>query len=66
MTFEIADLYLRLKTWADLSQNCNLHDFYEIWYSEQIEYAKYDYNTRQCLEHSCDYWLKMIIGWEWL
>ena len=34
-------------------------NFYEIWYSQQIEH---EYNTRQCLEHSRDYWLRMIIG----
>ena len=38
------------------------YDFYEIWHSQQIEYANYEYNTRQCLEHSRDYWLRMIIG----
>ena len=34
-------------------------NFYEIWHSQQIEH---EYNTRQCLEHSRDYWLRMIIG----
>ena len=36
-------------------------DFYEIWHSEQIEHAHYEYNTRQCLERLRDYWLRMII-----
>ena len=33
-------------------------DCYEIWHSQQIERANYEYNTRQCLERSRDYWLK--------
>ena len=37
-------------------------DFYQIWHSQQIEHANYEYNTRQCLERSRDYWLRMIIG----
>ena len=37
-------------------------NFYEIWHSQQIEQANYEYNTRQCLERSRDYWLRMIIG----
>ena len=37
-------------------------NFYEIWHSQQIEHANYEYNTRQCLERSRDYWLRMIIG----
>ena len=36
-------------------------NFYEIWHSQQIEHANYEYNTRQCLERLRDYWLKMII-----
>ena len=36
--------------------------FYEIWHSQQIEHANHEYNTRQCLERSRDYWLKMITG----
>ena len=35
-------------------------NFYEIWHSQQIEHANYEYNTRQCLERSRDYWHKMI------
>ena len=35
--------------------------FYEIWHSEQIKHANYEYNTRQCLERSRDYWFKKII-----
>ena len=30
-------------------------NFYEIWHSQQIEHANYEYNTRQCLERSSDY-----------
>ena len=41
-------------------------DFCEIWHSQQIEHAHYEYNTRQCLERSRDYWLRMIVGSEWL
>ena len=37
-------------------------NFYEISHSQQIEHAK----TFQCLEHSRDYWLRMIIDSEWL
>ena len=37
-------------------------NFYEICYSQQIEHANYKYNTRQCLERSRDYRLRMIIG----
>ena len=25
-------------------------NFYEMWLSEQIKHASYEYNTRQCLE----------------
>ena len=39
-------------------------NFYEIWHSQQIEHANYEYNTRQCLERSRDYWLRMIVGSE--
>ena len=39
-------------------------NFYEIWHSQQIKYANYEYNTRQCLEGSHDYCLRMIIGTE--
>ena len=41
-------------------------DFYEIWHSQQLQHANYEYNARQCLERSRDYWLKMLIGSEWL
>ena len=41
-------------------------DFYEIWYSQQIGHADYEYNICQCLEHSPDYWPRMIIESEWL
>ena len=37
-------------------------DFYEVWHSQKIEHANHDYKTRQCLECTCDYWLRMIIG----
>ena len=36
MIFEIADLDLKLNTWTDLV-SC------EIWHTEQIEYANYEY-----------------------
>ena len=39
MIFEIADLE---QIW---SQNCNVPDFYEIWHSEQIEHAHYEYSN---------------------
>ena len=39
-------------------------NFYEIWHSQQIEHANYEYHTFQYLERSCDYWLRMIIGSE--
>ena len=39
-------------------------NFYEIWHSQQIEHANYEYNTRQCLKCSRDYWLRMFIGSE--
>ena len=32
--------------------------------SEQIEHANYEYNTRQCLQRSRDYRLRIIIGSE--
>ena len=28
--------------------------------TQQIEHANYEYNTRQCLDRSCDYQLRMI------
>ena len=37
-------------------------NFYEIWHSQQVKHVNYEYNTRQCLERSCNYWLRMIIG----
>ena len=43
MIFEIVDLDPKLKTWADSSQNCKVHNFYEIWHSEQIEHSNYEY-----------------------
>ena len=39
-------------------------NFYEILYSQQIDHANYEHNTRQCLERSLDYWPRMIIGSE--
>ena len=39
-------------------------NFYEIWHSQPIEHANYQYNTCQFLERSHDYWLRMIIGLE--
>ena len=39
-------------------------NFYEIWHSQQIEHANYEYNTHQCLECSRYYWLRIIIDSE--
>ena len=36
--------------------------FYEILHSQQIWHANHEYNTRQCLKRSRDYWFRMIIG----
>ena len=36
-------------------------NFYEIWLSQQIEHANYEYNTRQCLKN-----VRVTIGSEWL
>ena len=41
-------------------------NIYDIWHSRQIEHANNEYHTRQCLERSRDYWLKIIIVSEWL
>ena len=38
-----------------------MSSIYEIWHSQQIEHANYEYNIRQYLELSLDYWLRMII-----
>ena len=35
-------------------------NFYEICLSQQIERAYFEYNIRQCLEHSHDYRLAII------
>ena len=43
MIFEIVDLDPKLNTWQIWSQNCNVIDFYEVWHSEQIEHANYEY-----------------------
>ena len=37
-----------------------LSNFCEIWHSQQMEHAYYEYNTRQCLEYSRDYWLRIL------
>ena len=37
-------------------------NFYEIWLSQKMEHAYYEYNTQHGLERSRDYWLRMIIG----
>ena len=39
--------------------------FYEIWDSQQMEYANYEYYNRQYLQRSLNYCLKRIIGSEW-
>ena len=41
-------------------------NFYEIWNLIQIGHANYEYNTRQYLERSREFWSRMIIGSEWL
>ena len=43
MIFEIVDLDLKLNTWQIWSENCNVPNFYEIWHSEQMEHANYEY-----------------------
>ena len=44
MIFEIADLDPKLIIYRQIwSQNWNVTDFYEIWHSEQIEHANYEY-----------------------
>ena len=63
MIFEIADLDPKLNTSADLvskfAQNTEIcSDFYEIWHSQQIEHAYYEYNSRQCPERSHHYRLR--------
>ena len=44
----IDELYPKLQIFEICS------DFYEIWHSQQIEHANYEYNTRHCLERSRD------------
>ena len=39
-------------------------NFYEIWHSQKIRNANYEYNTRHCLECSLDYRFRMIMGCE--
>ena len=41
--FEISYYDRKLKTRADLVPKLQLSKFYEIWYSEQIEHANYEY-----------------------
>ena len=43
MIFETADLGSKLKAWAHLISKLNAPDFFEIWQSEQIEHANYEY-----------------------
>ena len=43
MIFEIVDLDPKLNTWQIWSHNYNVTDFYEVWHSEQIEHANYEY-----------------------
>ena len=40
----------------------NGSDISEIWHSQEIEHASYEYNTSHSLEYLHDYWLRMIIG----
>ena len=43
MIFQNADLGPKLKAWANLNSKLNAPDFFEIWQSEQIEHANYEY-----------------------
>ena len=43
MIFEIEDLDPKLKTWADLISKLQCPRFYEIWHSQRIEHASYEY-----------------------
>ena len=45
MIFEIADLDRKLKLGKIWYQNRNVLNFYEIWHSDQIKQANYEYNT---------------------
>ena len=49
MIFETADLGSKLKAWAHLISKLNAPDFFEIWQSEQIEHANYEYIN-------CNWW----------
>ena len=46
MIFQIVDLDPKLNTWQIWFQNCNVTDFYEVWHSEHIEHASYEYINR--------------------
>ena len=61
IVLEIDDLDPKLQMRASLLPT---QKFAPIWHSQQTEHANYEYNTRHCLERSCDYWLRMIIGSE--
>ena len=51
----------KLQIWKFGPKNEIFSNFYEIWHSQQTEHANHEYNTRQCLYHSRDYWLIMVI-----
>ena len=55
MIFEIADLYPKLKTWADLVSKLQYAWFLWNLTPKQIKHTNYEYNTRQCLECLHDY-----------
>ena len=46
----IDDLNPKLWIRAFSPNNEICFDFYEVWHSQQIEHANYEYNTHQCLE----------------
>ena len=45
----IDDLDPKLQICKIWSKTKIFSNFYEIWLSQQIEHANYEYNTRQCL-----------------
>ena len=43
MIFGVADNDPKLKTWADLVSKSQCARFYEMWHSQRIEHANYEY-----------------------
>ena len=65
VVLEIDDLTPKLQIRVNLVPRLKFAPvFVNLWHSQQTEYANYEYNIPQCLEGSCDYWLRMIIGSE--